>query len=511
MHRINFCMLTLAMAISTVAAEAAGEADARAAVVAPYVDAQTLAVVRFDFTRIDVEGILNKFNEAAKIDAQELAPIKQIAGTWVADFKKAGGKDLFIVLSMADLPGTPFVIAPLTGDADATALTGLFTNGPLHLEAAQKFDGALVAGSRGTLSRLKMAAPAPRPDVAKAFAAAGDGAVQLLFLPTPELRRLAQEVSPTLPNELGGGSIAALTQGVEWAAAGVELAPQAALKLTIQSKDAAAAGAFQRVLNNTYQAVARAEMPRRAIPSLDKALALLTPTVKGDQLNVSINSGAEGAGEFLAELASAVTGASQRVRSANSLKKIGFALHTYHDANGKFPTAAGYSKDGQPLLSWRVHILPFIEQTALYNEFHLDEPWDSEHNKKLIPRMPKIYAGLSVAANQEGKTRILAPVGPAMMFTGTQQPVQMKEVTDGTSNTILAVEALPEQAVVWTKPDDLKIDPKGPIKGLLDDRSTGFNALFADGSVHFLSAKIDAKVLYALFTRNGGEVVTTDF
>ena len=74
-------------------------------------------------------------------------------------------------------------------------------------------------------------------------------------------------------------------------------------------------------------------------------------------------------------------------QSTNNLKQIGLALHNFRSANDHFP-ADIRGKDGKPLLSWRVAILPFIEQQALFNEFHLDEPWDSTHNKTLIEHMP---------------------------------------------------------------------------------------------------------------------------
>ena len=127
----------------------------------------------------------------------------------------------------------------------------------------------------------------------------------------------------------------------------------------------------------------------------------------------------------------------------------------------------------------------------------------------LVAEVPAVFGGQGLG-NTNGKTRILAPVGAAMMFTGTPQAVLIKEVTDGTSNTIFLVEATPDHAVIWTRPDDLKIDAKQPTAGLLDERATGFNAVFADGSVHYLSAKIDAKTLNALLTRNGGEVIKSN-
>src|SRR5437879_6438953 len=115
-------------------------------------------------------------------------------------------------------------------------------------------------------------------------------------------------------------------------------------------------------------------MARRVIPKLEKTLALFTPAVQGDQLTLSLKSGAEGTGELLADLAASVNRTSQRRQSANNLKQLGIALHHYHDVHGKFPTAAIYSKEGQPLLSWRVEILPFLGENQLYKQFHRDEP-----------------------------------------------------------------------------------------------------------------------------------------
>jgi len=83
--------------------------------------------------------------------------------------------------------------------------------------------------------------------------------------------------------------------------------------------------------------------------------------------------------------------AAVRSQATNNLKQIGLAMHNYHDVHASLPPAASHDDDDKPLLSWRVHVLPYVEQNELYKEFHLDEPWDSEHNKKLIPRMPVVY------------------------------------------------------------------------------------------------------------------------
>src|SRR5262249_8015515 len=124
---------------------------------------------------------------------------------------------------------------------------------------------------------------------------------------------------------------------------------------------------------------------------------------------------------------------------------------------------------------------------------------------KLIARMPDVYRSPLATKKDEVRTVYVAPLGEATVFPG-KQPIQFKDITDGTSNTILLVEVAEEQAVVWTKPDDLAIDSKDPAKGLTRAHRGGYPVAFADGSVRFIPDTISAKALYGYFTRSGGEV-----
>jgi hypothetical protein len=152
--------------------------------------------------------------------------------------------------------------------------------------------------------------------------------------------------------------------------------------------------------------------------------------------------------------------AAARQVSANNLKQIGLAMHNYHDQSGALPLHAIYSKDGKtPLLSWRVAILPYIEEGPLYMAFKLDEPWDSAHNKKLIARMPKTYE-ISIGKKGEGLTYYHVFTGPGTLFDGAKK-MKFTDITNGTSNTLLAVEAT--DPVVWSKPADLTL-PKDKDK-----------------------------------------------
>jgi hypothetical protein len=201
--------------------------------------------------------------------------------------------------------------------------------------------------------------------------------------------------------------------------------------------------------------------------------------------------------------------AAARMQSSNNLKQIALAALNYESAYGRYPAAYSVDQRGKPLLSWRVHLLPFLEQDALYKEFHLDEPWDSPHNKKLIAKMPPAYRSPASAA-APGMTNYEGVRGKDTMFPGAQG-VKIAEVTDGTANTILVVEVSDRKAVTWTRPDDFAFNDKNPADGLVGLWPGGFLAAFADGSVRFLSASINPQVLKDLFLRNDGHPLPANY
>ena len=149
--------------------------------------------------------------------------------------------------------------------------------------------------------------------------------------------------------------------------------------------------------------------------------------------------------------------------------------------------------------------MPYIDQANLYQKFHLDEPWDSEHNKALIKEMPEVYKNPNMKAD-EFKTNYLAVTGEDAAFFG-EFGTPIRDITDGTSNTILVVEGDEDQAVMCTKPDDWEFDVKNPLDGVGKFREGGFFALLGDGSVRFISNNIDLDTLRALITFSGGEVI----
>jgi prepilin-type processing-associated H-X9-DG protein len=219
-------------------------------------------------------------------------------------------------------------------------------------------------------------------------------------------------------------------------------------------------------------------------------------------------SGPASAGILVALLLPAVQAAreaARRTEDANNLKQLGLALLNYEDSHKRLPARAIFDKQGKPLLSWRVQILPYLEENELYQEFHLDEPWDSEHNKALIEKMPLAYKHPEF--DRPGMTLYQAVVGKGCVFDGNEG-MRLASISDGTSKTIMVVEAAPSKAVPWTKPDDWELDENNPVKNLGGLMPGGiFNVLFVDCHVEGLTDTIDPRVFKSMLTRNGGEPI----
>ena len=200
--------------------------------------------------------------------------------------------------------------------------------------------------------------------------------------------------------------------------------------------------------------------------------------------------------------------AARRTMATNNMRMLQVAQLNYESAYLHFP-GFGINSDHQGAgLSWRVHLLPFLDQTELYERFNLDEPWDSEHNKALIPLMPEYYVsmGRNWESIPEGHTLFLRPIGmgafpdPAL---GNQQAL-LEKVVDGASQTVAIVEVDPSEAVVWTRPDaDWHFDPNDPLAGIGNYRPGGFCVVYIDGSAEFVRDSIPPQQAASMFTWQG--------
>ena len=205
--------------------------------------------------------------------------------------------------------------------------------------------------------------------------------------------------------------------------------------------------------------------------------------------------------------------AARRAQCSNNLKQIALAMHNYHDTYRCFPPAYLADEDGRPMHSWRVLILPYLEEQGLYEMYNFDEPWDSPDNRLLADMMPTVYACPSHPPLGSSETCYAMIVGPGTLSDGPTAS-SFRNITDGTSNTLLVVEAS-GSGINWLEPSDLdaqqisyQVNNPAEPAGIQSDHPGGANVAMCDGSVRFVSEQTPIEVLKSMATIAGGEPVS---
>jgi hypothetical protein len=234
--------------------------------------------------------------------------------------------------------------------------------------------------------------------------------------------------------------------------------------------------------------------------------------------------------------------AKRQIQSMTNLKAIASAMHNYHDEHGRFPPVVVFSREGIPLHSWRVLLLPFLGQMKLYQQFRLDEPWDSPTNTPLLSQMPREYAPPGGGLSERFATHYMVFDGPGAVFqTGErpkwfddelnrartpgmqvypqrpgEQPIydfskraSIASITDGPANTILLVEA--DDMVPWTKPQDASFTIHQPLPKLGGHYHGDFAVVLADGSVRIITKRVSEKTIREAITASGNEIPGPDW
>ena len=482
-----------------------------AAVIAPLVGHEVAAVVHVDLNRLDFQETVKKLAGAFATEKQFARSIDS-ANSVVDSLKKANARELFVMIDPSDYPNLPLFVFTLKPGSDPKPLQnviqGLLPQYGLKSAVVEVIGDLVVGGPPQLVAFARMRKYPPRADLAAALAASDNAPAKILIIPSFVQRKALEESITTLPREFGGGPITTFTQGLIWATLMLNSGDQPSLKLRIQGKDAATAGQLADLARHSKAfAAERAKQDPLTAPFAGMVDNLNLQTIQ-DQVIMEISPGQMA--ELFIPLAQAVQETSRRAECVKNLKQIGLAMLNYHEANKAFPRQATLDKSCQPLLSWRVQILPFLDQQELYNQFHLDEPWDSPHNKSLISKMPAVFAcPSSKHAASEGKTCYLVPHGERTILSG-KQGGRLQDVFDGTTRTMMAAEMGDDAAVIWSKPDDWQIGGIVDFKPLLGHHPGGTNILFADSSLRFVKQTISREVLKALITRDGGEVINPD-
>jgi hypothetical protein len=489
--------------------------------IAPFVDGETTAVIRFDLAKLDVAKSARRLLGPIADKGPTTRPLRDLAA-WTESLRKAGAAEVYVLLKVRQGPS---VVVPLVAGADRPKLVqtlagkARLTPNPFWQVGAVA-DTAVFAGRQEELERVRRAdAKTPLPPwIAVAMKAEEAADIQVVFAPNDSIRQDVEQQMPTLPPAFGGKPVTVLTRGLTWGSLGVRLEPKASIHVTARATDAKAAQALDKlaadalkflapVAPNILMAFGPGAPP---VPGMTKLVEQIEVKVEGDRLTAGLDI--DPVADLVRQPLAQIRPMNIHVDCVNNLKQIMLAMHNYHSANNAFPPAFKASKTGKPLLSWRVLILPYLDQNDLYKEFHLDEPWSSPHNKALIAKMPDVYRCPSLDPEKIpiGKTSYLTPRGKRSIFPGATG-VGIAQITDGTSNTVAVVDAGADNMVVWTVPDDWEVDG-GELKPetILKQHIRGSYVGFADGSVRLLQSTINRIVFGALLTRDGGEVISAD-
>lgn len=542
------------------------------AAAAPYIDRETVFLGYIDLDTAWGDGAQRGLVTLLGPEGNQFAahPGFGMAKQAVKQFQEAGAEEVVFTLSLLDIhaEGGPVAIVTTSDPAQSHKVEQMVKsfiafdtrNEGVRAESLRDARGSIVVASPGTLERMKGLTPVARPTLTEPLAnllddpnANGAGLVTSMG---SDARRVVRELFPRLPAPFDKVTGTLLADDIKYDTIAVGKPPEWSIRWEIETRHADAATTLKEAAEAGLKLLAKfdpqgksskpytgpVDVPTESLNSppgpnpqvaeiVRRISAALEIKKEGARLVVEVDHGSQ----LTQDLVKHVLGpavqdarnAARRSQQMNNFKQVALALLNFHDTQKHFPAASAIvDKDGKPLLSWRVAILPYLGEQQLFEKFRVDESWDSEHNLKLAKEMPAVFADPrhpELAA--EGKTTVMLPVHTEGVFRPLGQvgaPLErqilgkkfflaqgrlFKEITDGTSNTMMAVEVAPERAVVWTRPDDWQVDLENPLEGLASPgRKTVVFAMF-DGSAHALDVpSTDVKYLRALITRAGGEV-----
>ncbi|MFN9721002.1 MAG: DUF1559 domain-containing protein [Planctomycetota bacterium] len=371
----------------------------------------------------------------------------------------------------------------------------------------------VMASEQGIESAMGRSSSATRPE----FDFVSRASHVVLAFSSPALAGMTgsiPQLPPTVPQP-----IAALVDSLRGniAGAGVSLSAGSDLNVDISinqaeaNPDAASGLASTMQLAKQFGPLTLAQAPPALQPSLQEIIGGLKSSDSGTVLNIStvVPSSLFTAimeNPDLFPPISAARSAAREAEQSNNVRQLALAMHNFHDVKGHFPThdgTGGEGADAKTGLSWRVHLLPYLEQGELYGQFKLDEPWDSEHNKALIDQMPAVFRVQGVDDPRMTTIHVFSNEnGPFASGPG----VSMRDITDGTSNTVMMVVAGPETAAIWTKPGGLELNEADPLS-VFGTVGESISAAFIDGSFRKLPTNMDPATWPLLMQHNDGQVI----
>jgi hypothetical protein len=486
MKKANIAMLALAVLVSTLRPVIAQD-SAPIARVQPYLEKTTVAAVNIDVAKLDFPSVIDwigRISPNTPVDERNM--VKTLGGSILTTLRQAGVSNAYASVSLRDVwTGGIVVYLPCQDTASVKALAEVTLKQLPMLTQYQAYtgDGIVVVSRNDVWSRISSKPDASDKSLLASIEAnPAHNVVVGISIPQSLRKEVAQLWPQNSPDNLPiKFSPRELMSDIESIRLTANLSLQPTVTVTLNSETAEGAKKGQAFINQLVTIV----------PDVG-----LASNIQGQSLKVTIDD------KKLSDTLQNYV-ASNRFNAQNHLRQMGLGIMIYEQTHRMFPPRETRTKDGKPLLSWRVHILPYLEQQALYDQFHLDEPWDSPHNATLVGKMPEIFA-VDNDDLKAGKTRMQMPMMEGATFYGDGPQVTFAKVTDGAANTILVVQAPKENAVPWTQPKDLELSADR-LKEQFFGNAESTNIMCFDGAVRKLFRTMKPEYIKAYITCAGND------
>lgn len=456
----------------------------------PYLEASTMLLADIDLKQVNVVETANWLHRFTDIPANK--PATETIRGLVDSLRGAGGSRLLAtVATRSPIDGGPLVIVPCENPAVVSGLaTVALQQVPKQPPQRVHVDDKIVlVGAANAIQRVTKTAGVQRPDLILPLKNAGllDHSL-VIALPDESRKELAaiwpNRLPQTWPVQFSPRSMVRdiVNVIVSW-----RMPPDPEVFIRIETTDASAVERVKAVLEKLLQLAGNAK------PAVEVEVKVATLELRAEP-------------EIFAKLASQLLARSrnrtEQTRTMNSMKHIGLAIHNYHVKQKHLPPRCFTDRQGKPLLSWRVALLPHLEQLALYRAIQLDEPWDGENNWLLSKTIVPVYGD---EPGLEAKTRIRAPVYPGSIWQGDGPPRELRDITDGTANTIAVIHAPKNAATAWADPQPWVLSVEDPMSDVFGDRETAVVTLLDGSALKLHRAEMTHEKLKAMLTFAGGD------
>ncbi|WP_182867112.1 DUF1559 family PulG-like putative transporter [Stieleria mannarensis] len=394
------------------------------------------------------------------------------------------GGEAFLLLSASETSEVPFtrdpiLVVPAASDQLPTA--------DADPGQTKRVGSVIITGNLARLNVDRLGEPSEAQDAFRdAFSALGPAPLQFAVYLNSDRRRAIQEFGLAELESLFPIDSSQLAE-VDWVSGAAYPGGEAGLEFVFHVADDADAKV-------TLDAI------RESIQSRLPAPFQIESSEQGDDRTLRIKLGPQAGSRQL----QAWSSEAKRKIADSRLRRIALGIHNYHSAYRRLPSPVIADDQGRPLLSWRVALLPFLgkDEYRLYQKFHLDEPWDSPHNRPLADQMPDVFA-IDASASMENRSDIVIPAGEGLFFDGDEP--KFGDVIDGLSNTIMVFETPAEHADIWSKPGNPTPTPANLTEVLGGHFGDQAVVVHGDGSIHWINPKAIGKSLWGRFTRHGKE------